>query len=188
MGKIINKNKQGFTFIEILVSIVVLGMVLPLLFSIVFTIFRQQTKIYRLNEVKKQGDYILVLTKNLIHNYAVGVYSEAALTNQKCDGITNTSYTSNSSGSNFFFKNKDGQPFNILLSDGIIATSSGGTGNTKITNSQVVVSGYSISCANTSTAADSFVTIKFNINYNTTSLNKEDNASLSYQSSLKLRN
>jgi len=188
MGKITIKNCFGFTFVEILVSITVLGIVLPILFSIIFTIFRQQTKIYRLNEVKKQGDYILVLSKNLVRNYASGIYSESNFTNQKCDGILNTNYTSATSGKDFYFRDKNGSPFNIFLDSGQVATGSGGINSIKITNNQVVVENFTLACENTSSAADSFVTIKFDIRYNTTSTRKEDSASLSYQSSFKLRN
>lgn len=183
MGKI-KSAKSGFTFIEILVTVGVVGFVLPVIFAIVFTIFRQQTKIYRLNEIKKQGDYILNLSKVLITS-STGIYSEAALTNLKCDGTAGNQSYSSVSGNNFYFKDKNSAAINIFLSNGQIAT---GPSNLNMTNNRVVVENYQISCENSSVISRPLVKIKFDIRYNTTSTRSEDTASLSYQSGYKLRN
>ena len=56
---------RAFTFIEMLVVIGVIALTLPVLFAIIFAILQQQMKVYRLSEVKRQGDYVMnmVITK-----------------------------------------------------------------------------------------------------------------------------
>jgi type II secretory pathway pseudopilin PulG len=185
MGKIKShlKSKSGFTFVEILVAVGVIGFALPIVFSIVFTIFRQQTKIYRLTEAKKQGDYILSLSKNLITS-ATGIYEDSALVTEKCDGIINNAYSTG--GNSFYFKDKNSAAINIILSSGQIAT---GPSGIAMTNSNVEVNDYQISCVKSTIASEALVTLKFDIKYKTSSTNVEDaTPELSYQSSYKLRN
>jgi len=68
--------KKSFTLIETIVVIAVIGLTLPVLFATILTLMRQQIKIYRLSQVKREGDYIINLMENTIRNRAVTVHSE----------------------------------------------------------------------------------------------------------------
>ena len=65
------KFNKGFTLIETIVVIAVIGLTLPVLFATILTLMRQQIKIYRLSQVKREGDYIINLMENTIRNRAV---------------------------------------------------------------------------------------------------------------------
>ena len=93
--------KKGFTLIETIVVVAVIGLTLPVIFSIFFVLFQQQTKIYRLNTVKKEGDYVINLIENTIRDDAVTILSSNSpippdATNLKCANDS-TSYSSTSS-------------------------------------------------------------------------------------------
>ena len=70
MGIKINFQKKGFTLIEMVVVVGVIGFVLPILFAIVFLIIQQQARIYSLQEVKKQGDQALFSMRGTVKQYA----------------------------------------------------------------------------------------------------------------------
>src|SRR3989338_10391507 len=69
-------NNRSFTFIETLVVISVLGLVFPIMFSILFVILQQQLRIFRLTEVKRQGDYIVSFLENTIKDNAYTIYND----------------------------------------------------------------------------------------------------------------
>lgn len=180
--------RRGFTFIEMLVVISVIGLALPVLFSLILTILQQQTKIYRLVEVKRQGDYILNIMENNIRNNASSIYSGVPNpndTNLICD-------TSGSSGSGSYFKDKLGNWFHYLNLDKVSSQSSTTSQLFDLTNSKVRVSNFSISCNRKSSFSPPIVTVTFNICYNTgvdcSSSRPEETASMTYQTKIKLRN
>lgn len=71
------KNSSGFTFVETLVVISVLGLIFPILFTTFFVILRQQLKINRLTEVKRQGDSIVRILEETIKNNAYKIYNDS---------------------------------------------------------------------------------------------------------------
>lgn len=64
----------GFTLVEVIVVIAIVGMMLPIIFSIITTVARQQSKIYRISEAKQQGDFALAYIKNYIRNTGDRIY------------------------------------------------------------------------------------------------------------------
>jgi hypothetical protein len=185
MGKMNRIELKSFTFLEILMAVGILGFVLPIVFNIIFTILQQQIKITRLAIVKRQGDYVVNVVKNLVIGQMTGIYSEKELVNKKCDGFDNNQTYASSTGKDFFFKDINGAAVNIYLNQGKIAT---GPANINLTNDQVMVENYQIFCANFGSFTTPFVTVKFDIYYNTISTRPEDLARLSYQTSFRLRN
>ena len=186
-----SKIKSGFTFLELLVSIGVIGFVLPALFAVIFIIFQQESKLLRLTEVKRQGDTLLTSMENTIRNNTTNIYSDPGLAdiNEIC-GISTTGL----SGPYFqmYFKDKNSQMFGYTLSTGSIASVSANP-NINLTSSKVLIDSFNISCSRQSRYSTPSITINFHICYITTaasciSTRPEDKADLTYQTQIGLTN
>jgi len=59
-------HKKSFTLLEMLIVMTIVAIILPTVFAIVFVIMRQQVRIYRVIETRRQGDYILSYMKDRI--------------------------------------------------------------------------------------------------------------------------
>jgi len=177
---------KAFTLIETIIVVGITGLILPVVFSIVFVILQQQTKIIRLQEVKKQGDFVLSNIKTAIRNNAVEIYTDRALTDQKCHDLN---LYDGSGGNNFYFKDKVGRWFNFYLdNDKISSGSSLFAGNPQdLTNDKVIVSNFSIKCAKQSIYSPALVTLSIALSFNTTSTRPEDTAQLTYNTNIKLK-
>jgi len=73
MGKLVkierpNRYNSGFTFIEMIVVVGVIALMIPALFTIIYTLLAQQMRIYRLAYVKRQGDYVMNLIETNIRS------------------------------------------------------------------------------------------------------------------------
>src|SRR3989338_8513187 len=68
-------KRSAFTLIEVMVTIAAVVIVLPAILSIFFVILQQQTKIYRLAEVKRQGDAIVNILESAIPNSSYKIYT-----------------------------------------------------------------------------------------------------------------
>lgn len=212
MGKIILKHSKrnayakGFTLIEVIVVIAVVGLTLPLLFSILYTVLRQQVKIYRLAEVKRQGDYVLDVATNLIRNSADGIYSSYTLTDLTSQCATANSSYAPASAQQFYFKDKTNSNvwFTIDSNGSQIASQSGTTSSATAVNyagvnsTRVWVHNYSLQCARSSQFSPPVVTIQFDVCYNTgtnsvlscgsSDTRPEDIASLQYETKVVMTN
>lgn len=62
-------KEKSFSLIEMVIVIAVIGLVLPILFAIVFLIIQQQIRIYSLQEIKRQGDNALLSMRSTIKQY-----------------------------------------------------------------------------------------------------------------------
>jgi len=143
MGRL---NFRGFTLIETIITVGITGLILPVIFAIVFVIIQQQTKIIRLQEVKRQGDFVFSNMKTTIRNSAIEIYSDSSLveSNLKCND-TDSSYDPVDS-SNFYFKDKIGNWFRYSLSSDKISSASSTTPAFYLTNDKVKISDFLISC------------------------------------------
>jgi len=63
-------NKKSFTLIELIVAVGVIGLILPTVFNIFFTMIRQQLVLVSYQEIKHQGDSIQTNIKNILQNRA----------------------------------------------------------------------------------------------------------------------
>ncbi|PIY70331.1 hypothetical protein COY89_01780, partial [Candidatus Roizmanbacteria bacterium CG_4_10_14_0_8_um_filter_36_36] len=72
--RLLMKKWLAFTLIETVVVIGVIGLVLPVLFTILFVILQQQSKLNRLQQVKKNGDFVLSILEKTIKNRANSIY------------------------------------------------------------------------------------------------------------------
>lgn len=179
--------KQGFTLIELIVVIGIIVITLPVTFSLFFVNFQAQTKVYILQEVKRNGDYALNVIESLIKQRAYAIYTDQALTAEVCSTKsgtnTNTSYTGA-----LYFKDKDGKYFNFAISGNKIASYSAiiNPNPYNLTNQKVIVSGFTTSCNRTQTFSPPLVSISFKIDQ-ASGTRYEEVASLSYQTKIKLR-
>ncbi|MDO8496936.1 MAG: type II secretion system protein [bacterium] len=183
--------KKGFTFIEIIVVLGIITIVLPALFSIIFVILQQQNKVYRLSQVKREGDYALSIMEHVIRNYGTAVYYGAPptyLDTPKCD----TAGSSAPYSSTMYLKDIYGNWLHFYTVDDAgstkIASESAQFTSGFLTTNKVKIINYSISCSRTNTFSPPLVTISFTAQYNTDSTDPKDTASLTYQTSIKLRN
>lgn len=182
----IQYGEKGYTMIEMMVVIIIVGIVLPLVFSILYTIIQQQLKINRIVEVKKQGDYVLAFMKNKIESDAIRISSSTALADEKC---TTTSPTYSSANGSFYFMNKLNQAFIYDASSGqLIQTNTATNLQTSLTTGKVVVKNLTFKCIKRSTLGSPLVQISFTVEYNNTTPNPrpEEIAILSYKTKLRL--
>lgn len=183
--------KKSFTFIETIVVVAVIGLTLPVLFAIIFILMREQTKINRLNLVKREGDYIISLMENTIKNDAVTIHSGKLPTddsNIECDS-TNSSY----SGPPLYFLDKTRRWFGYEDGVNTIATASAkATPSIKLTSSKTKISSFSLSCLRENSYSPAAILLSFKIEYcNDVACSQtrpEETASLFYQTRIKLRN
>ena len=187
------KKINGFTLIETIVVVAVIGLTLPVIFAIFFVLLQQETKIYRLSTVKKEGDYIINLMENAIKNEAVTILSSISpippdATNKKC-ASDSSSYSSTSS---LYFLNKNGLWFGYLVNGNTIASSAASLASINLTSSKTRISSFSISCSRTYMYSQPSISLSFNIEYCNdiacSQTRPEEIASLFYQTRIKLRN
>lgn len=184
------KIKTGFTLIETLVVIAVIGITLPILISIILILMRQQLKIYRLSQVKKEGDYIISIMQTTIKDQAITIHSvkPASESNIVCNDPATGPY---SSTLNLYFLDKNSSWFGYeFISDSI--ASSSGLISSNLTSSKIFIQNFSISCLRNTIFSPPSIMFSFDVCYDTgggvcNSTRPEEIATLHYQSRVKLR-
>jgi len=107
-SKLDKTRNSAFTLVEIIIVLAIIGVLLPIVFSILFTITRQQTKIYRLSEAKQQGDFVMAFMKSQIKDYGNKIYKDDTEIFEACsDSIAPDNSHISQDGLNFYVKKKD---------------------------------------------------------------------------------
>ena len=184
-----SKLGKSFTLIEIIIVIAIIGLVIPAVFSIIFVILNQQIKIYRLQQVKKEGDFVISSIENTIKNNTQSIYQEQALTSEKC-GVSEAAYPveySDPGGVNFYFKDKINKWFNYSLEGGKVSSSSADIGMIDLTTDKVTVSNFDISCARNSIYSPATISLSLTIAYQTSSTRVEETAVMTYNTKINLK-
>ena len=175
-------EKTGFTLIEVIVVIAVIGMVIPAIFSIIFAILQQEAKIYQLSEVKRQGDYALSIMESTIKGYATSIYDSPTGGNAVC-------YNSGDSGTASYFRDVEDNWFRFYISnDKIVSNSAIVNATADITKDTVTITNLVLTCTRPNASAPPLITIQFTVSANASSTRQEDRATLNYQTKIKLRN
>lgn len=185
-------SEVGFTLIETIVVIAVIGLTLPVLISTVFILVRQQTKVVRLSQVKREGDYLINTIENTIRNRAISIHSgEPTEGNIVCKGVVGSySYSSTSS---LYFRDKDKQWFGYLAGSDLISSDSAYLAlPINLTSGKILVSPFSISCSRNSLYSPASILLSFDVCYDTglpncATTRPEEIASMHYQTRIKLR-
>lgn len=189
------KSPKGFTLIEMLVVVGVVSFILPAVFAIIFTILRQQAKIYALQEVKRQGDFVLNTIRMNLKNNATTIHTAFPPTdsNQVCNS------TGSSGSGTLYFQDRVNNYFSYVVindSNGIplIASNSSIPASnpypattTNLTNDKTKTTSFSISCIRNASFSPPVIGISYQLQYNTTSTRPEDIASFTYQTKIQLR-
>ncbi len=140
-------KRCGYTLIEMLIVLSLLTIIMPAIFTIIYTLLNQQVKIYRLVETKRQGDRIMSFMKEKIVREAMGIKNGAGLL--RC--ATYTAIPENTTnGNDFIFMktvNPSGPTFNFYLTNStFFVQDTGGLPTTSLHDNKVRVSNFQIEC------------------------------------------
>jgi len=188
-------NNRSFTFIETLVVISVLGLVFPIMFSILFVILQQQLRIFRLTEVKRQGDYIVSFLENTIKDNAYTIYNDDPTEICEASDVALFPHIGDVSS----FKDKYNSSFSLnydsanleVFTDSIFPAPTFSFPSGQLNSSKVIISSFLLTCNRASIFSAPLVSLNFSICYNLngscTSSRPEEEVSLNYQTNIKLR-
>jgi len=172
-----NRSK-GFTLVEILVVVGILGIIVVVASTIFFTTIRSSSKTKVLTTVKQNGDYALTVMERLIRD------------------SQEVSSSCTSGMASIKVKRFDGSEitFSCDLAQGLIASSSG----QRLTSSDVKVDTCSFDCncpaayPNCASAGAKFypktITIKFTLSQLAATVRPEEEASVNFQTTVSTRN
>jgi prepilin-type N-terminal cleavage/methylation domain-containing protein len=180
-------GRKGFTFIEMMVVVVVLSVALPAIFTIALIIFRQQLKVFALQTVKREGDVALSVLQVNLKNSAVSVHTTYPATdaNETCTATSAVPTTI----SPMIFRDDFNNSFYFPLNGGSLSSASSVLGTpVSLTDPSVAIQNFTMSCNRPSTATTPIVSISYDVVYNTASTRTEDTAKLHYATKIKLRN
>lgn len=200
-------QKAAFTLVEVVVVVAILGISIPVIFSVLTTVAKQQGKIYRLSEAKQQGDYALAFIRNHLRNDAgqvYGILNAGTLESELCatDGIATTQsgedfYYEQSDQANQYFRFYNGRA-TIALDDGQREISQLFYDNNGVieplTTNKVKIENFEMKCIRKNLASRPFILVSFIIYFTGDSdsfdINvapPEDIAILNYQTVVQLR-
>jgi prepilin-type N-terminal cleavage/methylation domain-containing protein len=176
-----NKRK-GFTLVEVIVVIAAIGIVLPALFAILFSLLKQQIKIYQLSEVKRQGDYALSIMDSTIRQNALSLY-ESTNTTPICANAGDTNVPVG------FFRDEGNRYFRYVLSSNKVASQSEIIGaTTDLTTNRVTISNLVVECSKTARYSAPIITLQFTVTAGTAASPTEQRARMTYRTRIQLRN
>ncbi|OGK12999.1 hypothetical protein A3A93_04080 [Candidatus Roizmanbacteria bacterium RIFCSPLOWO2_01_FULL_38_12] len=157
-------KKKGFTLFEMLIVISLFAILLPTIFAILSTILRQQLRLYRIVEAKRQGDAAMSFMKNQILRQGVAIEDEMgqAQCNDALDeysppfGDNFRIIIDKSNGNNeFYYFIQSGQMIGYVRGMPIISTS--------LTTNIVTVINFHISCFRRSLNSPPIIEISYTV-------------------------
>lgn len=176
----IKKKKNGFTLLELILVLAILGIIVPAGFSMFIASMRAQLKVTLLQEVKRNGDTSLNVMESLIKSRTVSL--------QQLDGtsICNTAGTTYSAG-DVYFVDPENERFRFHLVGDTIASDSSSIGSISLTSGKVAVTDFTLTCEKET----SFTTPIINIGYTVSQVNvttrSEEQATMDYLTKVRLR-
>lgn len=179
-------KRKAFTLIEMLIVLTVVAILVPTTFSIVFVILRQQVRIYRVVETRRQGDYIQSFIKDKLIRSTVMTNLNPYNT-VRCQ-TAGPSYT-DADGDNTSFLDTNAERYRIYL-DGTDLKYNNETDilTTILNSSNVKVENFVISCVRRGDYSSPLVGISYDVEFidNTPTI-EEGTVRLHYQTKIKLR-
>lgn len=170
-------NNKGFTLIEIIISTALIAIVLPIVASMLFSVFRQQIMVSKMSEVKRQGDLALSRITTLVNNNASQLWDTSS---QVCSGnagpVTSISTFRDASGTN---------AFGLSITSGVLLVSP--TYSANLTNDKVTVSDLFVQCRKISDFSKPLVNVKYKVTYNAPASSIDTNPSLDYSTFILIR-
>ncbi|MFQ5452418.1 MAG: prepilin-type N-terminal cleavage/methylation domain-containing protein [Candidatus Paceibacterota bacterium] len=178
-------NTSAFTLIEVIIVVAIIALILPGAVSLFFANLRSHVQVLLLQEVKRNGDFILNTLEDKMRDDAWALYSDAGATIEVC--TTRKTLTSPISYSGTLYaREKDGTIFYFVDNSGVIEYTRNAATNA-LSNDKVAVTGFSVSCSRTSTFNPPTITVSFTVSQTGSSIRAEEKASLSYNARIKLR-
>ena len=180
---------KSFTLIEMVVVVGVLGFALPVLFSIIFLIIQQQSRIYSLQELKRQGDGAFYTIQTTVKQYTSTITDPTAYPTTLYPTIVDVCPvypTPSLTPAPFLFMyDKAGVAFSYTFLNDKIASNSPGNSisNLYLTNDKVVVSNLLFSCYHTNQYSPAIVTASFKVSEGNVATNP---ASMQYSTKFQL--
>jgi len=185
------KSKKSFTLIELIVAVGIVGLVLPSVFNIFFTIIRQQLILVAYQEMKIQGDSVQRNIKNMLQNriayISTGDYSSV----DNCPVVNETTPIP-TYAPDLYMKDRNGisvhyfslpNPTPVASTSYTIASDSGGLKTYYLTSKDVSVSEVGFACYHNNDFTPAVVLTKFTVLKST----QFRNISLPYSFKVRLR-
>lgn len=172
------KKQKGFTLVELLVAIGILGVVGGIATIILFTTLRSASKSDIMREVKQNGDYAISVMERMVRN-AQGVET---VDNSSCSTTGNCG-----AGTCMKIKNPDGRTTNFLKENvGDVFKIASNSGTYLTSNKVTVVGDLNFTCTRTPGKPD-VVSINFTLSQPGTPTRPEERASINFQTTVSLR-
>jgi prepilin-type N-terminal cleavage/methylation domain-containing protein len=195
-------GNSAFTLVEVVIVMAIIGIMLPIVFSVLFTVAKQQNKIFRLSEAKQQGDYALNYMKAYIRNNGDSIFQDSDMQIEACtDSVAPDNELTSQGGTTFYLSKKNAvteffqftseeyqyDSVNDIRYNRLMFNNSGDI--QQLTTSTVSIVNFSISCFRRSASSEPFVFISFTIFYKTnlSTAAPEDQAILNYRGIVKMR-
>ena len=178
-------KQKGFTMIEMLIVISLFIILLPTIFAILSTILRQQLRMYKIVEAKRQGDAALAFMKERILREGIAIKNSSGATTY-CESATppNNQYaTSNGAdfrfqlipnGSQYYYFRQTGTRIDYVTTSPALTTS--------LTANTVQVSNFQISCFRRTLNSPPMI----QISYTVTTTDNTSTISLPYKTKVRL--
>ncbi len=186
-----NIGEKGFTLLEMLIVLTLVSILLSTVFGILFVVVRQQARIYRIIETRRQGDTILNFMKEKIVR-ATTIRNPVAVPpnpvyHPQCTSSI-PSYTP-ASPQNFVLEDSSGQYYRFYLSgNNILYNESPGAITTAINNNKVTISALTIECLLKSSSTTPIVQFTYTVTFNDITPSEEEGTqTLTYRSKVQLR-
>lgn len=190
-------KKKGYTLVEVLLVISLIGLLMPAIFSILYVIMQQQLKIYELTETKRQGDYIMQIMKEKVLRDARtlrrdddGIFANSAVISNVCN-TSGSSFTGIHSGLDFVFLDEVNNPFQYVLVGGdSLRIRQLGSPNVDaaLNSTRVNIVDFEISCYRKSDFTTPIVSFSYTAQFDRQTANPQLGVTqLRYQSKIKIR-
>lgn len=179
-------TRRSFTLIEIIIAVGVIGLIIPTVFNIFFTMVRQQLVLIAFQEMKQQGDSVQRNMKNVLQNRAAYVTDSAYTATDVCPLITTPTPTYSPE---IYIRDREGNRIHIYSpSVGAIASSSADINNAintyNLTSGSVVVSNIGFTCYR----INEFVPVTVSTQFTVTKSTMFKDLSLPYSFNVRFRN
>lgn len=173
-------KKNGFSLLELVLVLAILGIIVPAGFSIFMSSIRAQLKVSLLQEVKRNGDTALSVMENLIKSRTQSL--------QQLDGtpICNAAGTTYSAG-DVYFVDPEANRFRFHMSGDQIASDSSAIGSSFLTNAKVSVTDFTLTCEKSSSFTPPIISVGYTVSQASDTTRAEEQATLNYLTKVRLR-